>query len=187
MDQRRLLIASAISLLLIFAYQELVLSRYQKRQPATPTPAASKAAPSHKPLPELASDLAADPGVGGLVSVETDLCRITLTPVGGRVVGLELKGYRRSVVSDSPLDLVEAGPILPLTLQLGPGASDARLAYRPSRTDVVVHGDDSAEVVFEVDSAAGMHVAKRYRFTGDRYVFKLAASVSGPKRPPGSI
>ena len=35
MDQRRLLIASAISLLLIFAYQELVLSRYQKRQAAT--------------------------------------------------------------------------------------------------------------------------------------------------------
>ncbi len=154
MDQRRLLIASAISLLLIFAYQELVLSRYQKRQPATPTPAASKAAPSRAPLPELASDLAADPGGGGLVNVETDLCRITLTPVGGRVVGLELKGYRRSVASDSPLDLVEAGPILPLTLQLGPGASDARLAYRPSRTDVVVHGGDSAEVVFEVDSPA---------------------------------
>ncbi len=180
MDQRRLLIASAISLLLIFAYQELVLSRYQKRQPATPTPAASKAAPSRAPLPELASDLAADPGGGGLVNVETDLCRITLTPVGGRVVGLELKGYRRSVASDSPLDLVEAGPILPLTLQLGPGASDARLAYRPSRTDVVVHGGDSAEVVFEVDSAAGMHVAKRYRFTGDRYLFKLAASVDSP-------
>ena len=187
MDQRRLLIASAISLLLIFAYQELVLSRYQKRQPATPTPAASKAAPSHKPLPELASDLAADPGVGGLVNVETDLFRITLTPVGGRVVGLELKGYRGSVASDSPLDLVEAGPILPLTLQLGPGASDARLAYRPSRTDVVVHGGDSAEVVFEVDSAAGMHVAKRYRFTGDRYLFKLAASVSGDAPAPSSL
>jgi len=186
-DQRRLLIASAISLLLIFAYQELVLSRYQKRQPATPTPAASKAAPSRAPLPELASDLAADPGGGGLVNVETDLCRITLTPVGGRVVGLELKGYRGSVVSDSPLDLVEAGPILPLTLQLGPGASDARLAYRPSRTDVVVHGSESAEVVFEVRSAAGMHVEKRYRFTGDRYLFKLAASVSGDAPAPSSL
>ena len=187
MDQRRLLIASAISLLLIFAYQELVLSRYQKRQAATPTPAASKAAPSREPLPELASDLAADPGVGGLVSVETDLCRITLTPVGGRVVRLELKGYRRSVANDSPLDLVEAGPILPLTLQLGPGGSDARLAYRPSRTDVVVHGGDSAEVVFEGSSAAGMHLEKRYRFTGDRYLFKLAASVSGDAPAPSPL
>src|SRR5439155_1126886 len=95
--------------------------------------------------------------------------------------------YRGSVVSDSPLDLVGAGPILPLTLQLGPGASDARLAYRPSRTDVVVHGGESAEVVFEVRSAAGMHVEKRYRFTGDRYLFKLAASVSGDAPAPSSL
>jgi YidC/Oxa1 family membrane protein insertase len=187
-DQRRLLIASAISLLLIFAYQELLSRLYPKRQAATPTPAASKAAaPSHEPVPELASDLAADPGVGGLVKVETDLCRITLTPIGGRVVGLELKGYRRSVTNESPLDLVEGGLILPLTLQLGAGVSDARLAYRPSRTDVVVHGSDSAEVVFEVGSPTGMHVEKRYRFTGDRYLFKLAATVSGDAPTPSAL
>ncbi len=183
MDQKRLLIASAISLLLIFAYQEFVLSRYQRRPVATPTSVASKSTPAREPFRQLTSDLTADPGAGGFVNVETDLFRITITPVGARVVSLQLKGYRHSVADDSPLDLVEAGPVLPLTLQLGSGASDARLVYRPSRTDVVVHGVESAEVVFEGDSPAGGQIEKHYRFTGDRYLFRLAATVSGAAAP----
>ena len=99
MDQRRLLIASAISLLLIIAYDELVLRPYRARQPTAPAPAASKEASAPEPRPELTSDLAADPGPGGFVIVETDLFRVSITPVGARVVDLELKGYRRSVES----------------------------------------------------------------------------------------
>jgi len=186
-DQRRLLIASAISLLLIFAYQEFVLSRYQKRHDAAPAPAASKPAPAREPLPQPTSDLVADPGAGGFVNVETDLFRITLTPVGARVVDLELKGYRRSIADDSPLDLVEAGPILPLTLQLGSGASDARLVYRSSRTDVLLHDGNSAEVMFKGDLPTGLQIEKRYRFTGDRYLFKLAATVSGDAPAPSPL
>jgi len=53
------------------------------------------------------------------VNVETNLFRITITPVGARVVSLQLKGYALRA-DDSPLDLVEAGPVLPLTLQLAP-------------------------------------------------------------------
>ena len=187
MDQRRLLIACAISLLLIFAYQELVLSRYQKRQTPAPRSAASKTPASPEPVPYRPSDLAAEPGAGGFVTVDTDVFRIALTPVGGRVVDLELKGYRRSVEDDSALDLVETGPVLPLTLQLGPRGSDAPFAYRTSQTHVVVHGAASAEVVFDAEPAPGMHVTKRYRFTGDRYLFRLAATVSGDGPAPSRL
>ena len=187
MDQRRLLIASAISLLLIFAYQALMQRLYPRRLVPRPTPAVSKVAPSREPPLEVTSDLAAEPGVSDLVNVETDVSRITLTPVGGRVVALELKGYRRSVASDSPLDLVEGGPILPLTLQFGRAGSDAGLAYRASRTDVVLHGSESAEVVLEARTEDGLRLEKRYRFTGDRYLFKLAVSVSGGAPPPSPL
>jgi len=190
-DQRRLLVATAISLLLLFAYQELVLSRYQRRQAAAPGPAASKAVPSPKPTPQptpqLAGDLAADPTTGRFVNVETDVLRAAITTIGARVVHLQLKGYRRSVSDDSPLDLVEADPVLPLTLQLGAGTSDARLVYRPSLTNVVVRGGDVAEVALTAESPAGMQIEKRYRFTGNGYLFKFAATLSGSSHPPPSL
>jgi YidC/Oxa1 family membrane protein insertase len=185
-DQRRLLIASAISLLLIFAYQQLVLSRYARRQVSTPrsTPPAESAVESP---PAAASDLAADPGAAGFVTVETDVFQVSIAPVGARVVDVRLNAYPRTVGRDGLLGLVEASPILPLTLQLGASASDARLVYRPSRTDVTVHGGETVEVVFAADSGNGTHLEKRYRFAGNRYLFKLAATVSGKAPPPLSL
>ena len=73
-----------------------------------------------------------------------------------RVVDLELKGYRRSVEGANPLSLVEEGStILPLTLQLGSGASDARLVYRPSQRDLLAFAFDrrSSPVIPQDQSA----------------------------------
>jgi YidC/Oxa1 family membrane protein insertase len=72
---------------------------------------------------------------------------------------------------------VNPGPILPGTLALGDGRSDAAVEYRADRPSVEVHGADRATVVFSGQGPEGQRIEKRYTFTGDGYVFDLAADV----------
>jgi len=178
-EQRRLLLAFVISLFVIIAYERLVLSRYSK-PPGTP---ARQTAPQEAPAasqtpPPPPSKLAAERGEGDAVSVDTDVFHITITPAGGRLSDVRLKAYRRSVAPDSePLNLVQEGPILPGTLQLGEDSSDAGIPYRPDRSTLDVHGSDEGEVVFAGDMPDGAHVEKRYRFRGDGYAFHVVATL----------
>jgi YidC/Oxa1 family membrane protein insertase len=181
-EQRRLLIAIVVSLLLVIAYQELVLTWYKKPHPAARPPEPPRAS-EPAPAPEPSTDLAVAPG-GDSVLVETDVLRVRITPTGARLAEVELKSYRRSVASDSqPLDLVDSAPVLPAALQLDAGRSDATLAYRPDRSALDLHGDDQGEVVFVADSPDGLHVEKRYRFSGNGYLFELTAALSGVRAP----
>ena len=116
--------------------------------------------------------------------VDTDVLRVRITPTGARLTNAELKAYRRTVDPESePLDLVAPGTLLPLTLQLDSGKSDASLSYRPDRTALDLRGTEQGEVVFVGDSADGLHVEKRFRFTGNAYLFDVTAAVSGAHAP----
>jgi YidC/Oxa1 family membrane protein insertase len=187
MDQRRLLLAFGISLLLLVAYQELVVRRYQK--PPSPAPmtetrpeAEAPAAPAATPTGELTA-LADDAPV---VSVETDLFRAVITTRGGRLTNLLLKKYRRAVAVDSePLELVAVGPLLPLTIQLAEGKSDAGVLYRAETASLVVNGEERGEVVLVGEGPAGQRLEKRLTFTGNSYLFGLTTLLAGdgPNRP----
>ena len=180
MEQRRLLLAIVISMVLVIGYQELVLSRYKRAHPVATSPA--QPAPSEPAAPP-AGDLAASLD-GDTVVVDTDTLRVGITPTGARLVHLELKAYRRTVSPDSPpLDLVQEGPVLPVTLQLDGAHSDAALAYRADRSTLDLHGAEQGEVVFVASSPDGGRVEKRYRFSGDGYLFGLTASLSGTSQP----
>ena len=183
MDQRRLLLAFALSLVVLVLYQELVLRKY--RPPQRRAPVSQETRTPSAPPPAGATELGALPTEeAGVVTVETDVLRATISELGARLLKLELKRYRRTVQPDSPpLDLVQPGPILPLTLQLAPGLSDAGLTFRPDRPALVVHGAERAEVAFVADSPNGLHLEKRYAFAGEEYAFQLSASASGEGAP----
>jgi len=182
-DQRRLLLAFALSLVVLVLYQELVLRKYRPAQRRAPVSQETQA-PSAPP-PAAATELGAPPGEEAeLVTVETDVLRATISALGARLLKLELKQYRRTVQPDSaPLDLVQPGPVLPLTLQLAPGLSDAGLTFRPDRSGLVLHGAERAELAFVADSPSGLHLEKRFTFVGDDYVFQLNATASGEGTP----
>src|SRR5207244_11123903 len=191
-DQRRLLIAALIALSVIVAYTEAVRRIYGRPQVAS-----ERNRPSEAPTPTPIPPTAANPPASGALAVpasdeapvivDTDMLHVAITPVGARLVSVQLKGYRQSVTADSKLlDLVEAGPILPATLQLGPQASDADLAYRPDRTELVLRGAEHGEVAFGADSATGVHIDKRYRFDGDGYLFDVSIAITG-ERGPSSV
>ena len=186
MEQRRLLIAVIISLAVLVVYTEAVRRIYGRPQvtpeqnPAPVAPAPVR--PAAPPPPS--SDLAVPPSDEASVVIDTDTLHVAITPLGARLAAVELKAYRRSVKPDSePLDLVQPGPILPGTVRIGPESSDAALAYHPDRPALVLHAGESGEVVFTADSPAGLHVEKRYSFSGDGYLFDVSVATAGDHAP----
>jgi YidC/Oxa1 family membrane protein insertase len=187
MDQRRFLLALALSFLLLLAYEQLVVRPYRRTQPAAPGQTAEAPQGATAPGPQVppatppaqaGTSLSAPTGDYPTVTVETDLVRATITTLGARLKSLELKNFRQTVAATSPpLDLVKESQVLPLTLELGSGKSDAGVVYTASAPAIAVHGADRGEVVFKGTTDDGRSIEKRYRFPGNSYLFE--ADVSG--------
>jgi YidC/Oxa1 family membrane protein insertase len=196
MDQRRFLLALVLSFLLLLAYEQLVVRPYRLAkapapqgpqvphpgsQPAeAPRPAEAVRPDGPDAKPAVGQDgLAAPAGETPTVTVETDLIRATITKLGARIKSLELKQFRQTVQSDSPLlDLVTPSPVLPVTIEFGGGASDAAIPYSANADSLVVAGSDQQELVFTGTTQEGRTVEKRYRFPGNSYLFDV--TLSGP-------
>ena len=189
MDQRRLLLAFGLSVLILFVYQELIVRRYRGSPPAPTAVGTEEQAPAPAPVPipekpATTTALAAPADEAGLIPIETEVLRAAISPLGARLSTLQLKAYQRTVDPHSePLELVAPGPILPLTLQLGTEASDASLAYRSDRPALQLAAGEPGEIVFQAESPTGLRVEKRYRFEGDRYLFHVTVRISGEGAP----
>jgi len=189
-EQRRLLIAVVLSLVILVSYNELVLKHYQKPRP-TPAPGAQEdrstpapAASTQPDAPKPASKLAAPSEGQDAVVVETDLVRATFTTTGARLKELRLKHFQRFVHSEGEkLNLVQEGEVLPLTLRLGPEESDAGLTYKADRTELTLTGGNRGEITFTAQAPNGTQLEKRLTFAGDSYLFLLDTKVSGASAP----
>ena len=193
MDQRRFLLALALSFVLLLAYEQLVVRPYRRVQPAAPQgevqpPPVERTAPTAETTPTRPaqatpppahpdSGLAAPAGDVPTVTVETDLIRAAITTLGGRLRSLELKNFRQTVDPASPLlDLVKESEVLPLTVELGNGKSDASIAYTASSASVRAEGAEVGEVVFTGKTDDGRAIEKRLRFPGNSYLFGVQIS-----------
>lgn len=194
MEQRRLLLALALSALVVFAYDWLVLSQYRQEPPAIPgesAPAEPSAPPTLPPTPlpgspAGAADVEAPAEPAPEVVVETDDLRARISTVGARMAGLELKQFRSSIEPESPpLALVDGGITLPGTLELG-GAQDGAVRYRADRESLTLAGGERGEVRFTGEGPGGLRLEKRYEFRGAGYLVEVSALVAGPKTP-GSV
>jgi YidC/Oxa1 family membrane protein insertase len=197
MDQRRLMVAVLLSLAVAFAYNELVVKPHQRptnvpattptTEPTTGERAAPPAAAPSAPVAQSSSNdkLSFDIGSEPSVTVDTDRWIAKITPQGGRLASLALKGFRQTVDSESPpLELVETSSLLPLTLDLGAAGSDASVLYRPNTTSVSVSDGASAELVLTGRTANGLEVQKKIRFLGNAYLVDVDVSITGEGAPP---
>ena len=187
MEQRRLLIFVLISVVVIVAYTEALRRIYGRPQVASEQnrpPEVQRSVPPTEASPQPSSGLAVPASDEAAVVVDTDMLHVAITPVGARLAAVQLKGYRRSVTADSDLlDLVQPGPILPATLQIGPQTSDADLSYRPDRTELLLRGGEHGEITFSADSASGLRIEKHYRFNGEGYLFDVSVAITGEHGP----
>lgn len=195
MDQRRVLLAIAISLLIVALYQEVIVKRLYP-PPAEPAPVATEpnapaAAPGEAAQPA-APDTAAKPAIAPELAasardvvVDTDLYRATFTTLGARLKGLELKRYRTTVAKDSPpLQLVQfpSADRLPLGITLlgtekKPAIGDAEVIYEADQSTVDITADGSATVTFNGTLPGGTTVQKRVTLHGHDYLWDLDLAV----------
>ncbi len=199
MDQRRVLLAVVLSVGVVLLYDQFVV---RPRRPTTPPPGEGVLTPTTVPsaastvtppgqtepaAPARSSDmgyLSFEVGDEPPVVIETDVWHATLAPRGGRLLSLALKQFRQTVSADSPpLELIQPGPLLPLTVMFDGGRSDAGVAYRPSTQALTLSDAQQGEVVFEGVTAAGLQIEKRVRFLGNSYVLDVQVRVTGPNAP----
>jgi YidC/Oxa1 family membrane protein insertase len=198
MEQRRVLLAIVISLVIVVLYQELVVRRlYPTPEQSAPESATSPVAGRPAEAPASANpagvDKAAAPAVPAALAaeardvvVDTDLYRATFTTLGARLRSLELKHYRMTVAADSPpLQLIRfaAADRLPLGLALlGEGQSqvtDAGVLYTADQTAVDLGADGSTTVTFSGELPGGATVRKRVTMHGHDYLWGLELEADG--------
>jgi YidC/Oxa1 family membrane protein insertase len=191
MEERRLLLAVALSLLVLTAYQ-LLFPQPPPRPRPQPSPAT--AAPSVPPAaaaperavpppeaPASAAPAAEPPAIADAderrVEVETQDLSVAFTNRGARLLSWRLLHYHDA--RGRPEDMVQTVPeqARPLDIETGDPALDARLRealFVPSATRLEVTGDAALEFVF---AGAGVEARKTLRFQRRGYLASVTVSV----------
>lgn len=164
MDQRRLLLALTISLLIIVLYQELIVRRFYPPSESVPSPSAMAPSPS---APDVAAAPAADPAAiepapapvaaaaeARDLVIETERVRATFTTLGARLRSFELRDYRATVAPDSPL------------LQMVQFPGDGGLPLGVGLLGEHVAALDDGGVVYAVEEGTAADGSRPLTFTG---------------------
>ena len=195
MEQARLLIALALSFLVIIVWQFFFVDRDAKKQPTKPAAQEQSAETAPSPVSEqpaatAAPSVAAEQplpvpvtGKAKTITVDTPLYRVAISGEGAAFTSFILKQYRETVEKDSPLkQLIRQEPaISSLTTGLD-GNSVAGLdkaIYTASvDADLLTVGESPQELVFSTTTADGISVQKKYRFSPESYVIGLDVTVA---------
>ena len=187
MEERRLLLAVALSLLVVTAYQ-LLFQPQAPRPGATPRPAATP--PPTPPPPSLAPGTpnvpraAASPLVADdqerRVEVEGPDWSLALTNRGARLVSWRLSHYHDARGRAEDMVQTVAGGPRPLDLETGDAAVDSRLKealFRPSTTHLDLRSGTERQLRLEF-SDGELLAEKRLSFEASRgYLIGVAVQV----------
>lgn len=199
MDTSRVIVTVIISLVLIIAYQELVLKRLYPPQTQSapenknlPTTAASPSVAGEAPLAMApgATPSAAAPGAPEhTYQVETNLFIATFTSHGGRLRSLKLKKYKQVAGPTSPLyEMVRApyGGRLPLGALLthsGQLFDDSAMTYTSSSPDNIAVDGGASTLTLDGQAPDGEKIEKTFTFKNDTYAFQMDVTASGAAAP----
>jgi YidC/Oxa1 family membrane protein insertase len=189
---RQVLLAIALSALVVIAYQQFLRIYYPDYgQKPLPTAAQTPQALSAPSTPSARAELQVlgeevGPAPNEDIEVDTPLLHAGFSSLGGRLVSLKLKHYRAAIDPRSPpLDLVAANPSndMPLGTVLRGTTSwtDRTLVYAPSAPAVTLGEGQSGEILLRGEGPEGVTVQKRLRFDAASYAFGLDLQVSDPQ------
>ena len=183
MEERRLLLAVALSLLVLTAYQILFPpapppSRSQGA-PTTTAPRAAAPPPSVAEPPQPLTRAKVSDDQERRVEVEGRHMTIALTNRGARLLSWRLSGFKDA--RGRPEDMVETAPgaVRPLDLETGDPALDARLReaiFLPTETSLQLTAGRPSELRFEY-SDGEIEATKTLRFAADGYLVGVEAGV----------
>jgi YidC/Oxa1 family membrane protein insertase len=207
MDNLRLILFFSLAVVLLLIYQAWVEdygpigasapSVAEQEAPAGQVPSASTA---EVPAADVAPVPAVDPGkvlpptaeaaaLGSqdTITVETDVLRLEISPLGGAIVSAWLKDYPDSPEDpNTKLQLLKPAPPNLFIAQSGlrgpesgPLPEDTRtvLFQTAEQSYAMVPGQDSLEVVLNWSDAPGVQISKRFEFTRGSYVVNVSQQI----------
>jgi len=193
MEERRLLLAVALSLLVLTAYQLLFAPPPAPPKPSPSAPASSPvagggaqpraAAGTVSPPPTASTPAPAVPQVADdrerRVEIVADDAALAFTNRGARLLSWRLERYRDA--QGRPEEMVQTlpGAPRPLDVETGDAALDERLRealFLPSSETLSVHGDQEAELAFRY-AEGDVEVAKILRVSARGFVVRVGVSV----------
>lgn len=192
--ERRALLAVILSLIIIVAYQELVLKRFAPPPehlapppaPAIPAPPPAAVAPEVAVSPMAPRGETVAPSIEGRdVVIDTDLYRATFTTAGARLKSFQLKRFRTTVDPASPpLETIHEAVAGEHPLGIGlrgqdHSADDAGVSYRVDRDRLDLRESATGAVTF-VGERDGVTFKKTLQFTGNRYLIGADLQVENP-------
>jgi len=192
--ERRAVIAVAISVVILFAYQLIVTYVYGPGEspadfaeaPVSAPPAAVPPIAPRPPVAPPAAPAAAPAVVAGAadIVVDTDLYRAVFTTSGARLKSLELRHYSTTTDRESPpLQMIQyaVADKLPLGVALvgAQQLSDGAVLYQADQTSLDIPATGSGTLTF-TGTLAGATVRKRIEMRGDRYDWTLDVDVANP-------
>lgn len=197
MDKRSL-IAIALSILILIAYQEFIAYFYPPtRSPAPqhptesfpPVPAAPLAQPADKAKETTGSASSVGTGTSALpeqnITVENEVYTAIFTSRGGRLKSLTLKRYPGDAGRDSPpLEMVKEAGLseLPLGFRLEGKDSvitDDTVSYEVQGRDLRLQGDETASLEYKGKTPEGTLLTKTFSFSGQTYGIALNVKAEG--------
>jgi len=154
--------------------------------------ATEPAAPSAPSVTMEEKTMSSGPGVATPedVVVDTDRYRAVFSTLGARLKYFELKKYKLRPEPDSPnFAFVDVGPPRLATLRTmgldGLSLSEDQSYHLQSPKKMIrLEEGESAQVVFQARTAAGLEVEKVFSFSGDRYDFQLQVNLANQGEGP---
>jgi len=109
------------------------------------------------------------------VTVETDVFRAEFTTLGGALKKLTLKKYKDHVgVEGKEIVLInEANQTLFTLASEYPGFASAPVQYSANSSSIALTGAENKSIEFSLVTPAGVHLIKRFTFTGSGYGIAL--------------
>ena len=197
MEQARLVIAIALSVLVFLAWQFFFVDKeaiqksvtQSEKSPAQEQPVKA-AQPYSKETPAVQTDKTggADTQVSTLarlpqtVTVDTPLYRVKLSENGAAVTSFVLKNYRETVQENSPLKELLPPENAIETVLIGfagkslPGLDNAVFSTNGNVENVNIK-DSTREISFSWKSDQGVLVEKTYKFSPDSYLIGLDIAI----------
>jgi YidC/Oxa1 family membrane protein insertase len=197
MEERRLLLAIALSLLVLTGYQMLFAPPPKPPVPevsASPSPpAVPPASPTPAPSPSAGASIAPRPSPVPLmadererrIEVEGEEVSVAFSNRGGRLISWTLNKFRDREGKPEEMVLTTPGAVRPLDIETGDPTVDGRLAealFRASSEHLRIVPGQRTELRFHY-ADGDLEAEKTLRFEGQGYLVEVWASVRRGGQP----
>ncbi len=185
---KRVLIAVILSVGILFFYPYVIQMIFppQQRPQAVHKDEAAPSPANGGPAQTQVASAAPAPVKEDLTTVETPLFKARFTSLGGGVKSFELKQYRSTLKTDSPVEDIANTVARSNSFKtdiISNGVSES-VTFQPSSNGLLLGDNDTGELTYTGTTETGLRVEKKYFFTAGSYFIRTELKIDNASSHP---